>query len=677
VRISVVVPTYRRPDALSRCLDALARQDLLPDEVIVVARPDDKGGNECVRRRGEGRVKVIPVEVGPDRPGFVAALNAGIAASTGDVVCLTDDDAEPWPDWLARIAATFASDPAIGAVGGRDWVYHGDRFDGGEESVVGIVSWWGKVIGNHHKGVGPARDVSILKGVNLCARGDLLRRIGFDTRLLGVNTEHHSELGLCLAIRRMGQRVIYDPAIAVDHRPAPRTAESRVPGPRQVHDSAHNETLALLEHLSPLGKAMHLLWRVGVGSRDSPGLAHALRSLLTEGDPKPRLLVAGLEGRRRAIGTYLRDRSPAGAIDAPPLGSAVLAVAHSEAARVRAGQLLEGGASVVFKPGAGLGGMAAAAAAVLRSDASVIYLVDVGKTTAVAALVGRLVGKRVIVDTGDACFALARSKGDRSLLGTIVVGVAEQVALRSAHRIVVRGRAHAEYVPGDPVHIPDVAPPGAGPVSGDDVRRRLGIEGRFVVGIVGSLIHSPRLGVSYGWDLVEALPEVDENVIALVVGDGSGREGLQHRAEELGVADRCFFVGAVPSTAVSEYIAAMDVALSTQTNDVVGKVRTTGKLPLYLACRRPVLATHVGEAARVLGPSGWTIPYQGRFDPGYPARLAAVIEAWRVQPEELESRRATAARIAADEFSTDLMRQRLAELIEVELARTGNVRLRR
>jgi hypothetical protein len=44
----------------------------------------------------------------------------------------------------------------------------------------------------------------------------------------------------------------------------------------------------------------------------------------------------------------------------------------------------------------------------------------------------------------------------------------------------------------------------------------------------------------------------------------------------------------------------MDICLSTQTNDVVGWVRTTGKLPLYLAAGRYVLASRVGEAARVL-----------------------------------------------------------------------------
>ena len=239
----------------------------------------------------------------------MAALNAGVAASRGEVVCLTDDDSEPWPDWISQITATFARDPSIGAVGGRDWVYFGDRLEEGDGTGVGTVTWWGRVLGRHHLGVGRARDVAVLKGVNLSARGDLIRQVGFDRRLRGRTTEHHSELGLCLKLARMGYRVVYDPAIAVDHRPQPRTAEAREFDPSQVRNSAFNETLALLEHLSPGGSAIHLLWTTAVGTRSSPGFAQSLRLLLTGGGPQLRLLAGNLQGRALALSTFLRSRS--------------------------------------------------------------------------------------------------------------------------------------------------------------------------------------------------------------------------------------------------------------------------------------------------------------------------------------------------------------------------------
>jgi GT2 family glycosyltransferase len=308
VSTSVVVPTYRRPDALSLCLDALARQTSLPDEILVVARRDDDATRRSIREGAHDDVRLVLIDVPEGRPGFVAALNAGVSASTGDVVCVTDDDSEPWPDWIARILETFAEDAAIAAVGGRDWVYHGDRLENGAEHTVGTVSWWGKAVGRHHLGVGSARDVAVLKGVNLSVRGDLIRQIGFDRRLRGKTTEHHSELALCLGLLRMGYRVVYDPVIAVDHRPRPRAAETRDFEPTQIRDAAHNETLAMLEHLSLGGKAVHLLWSAAVGSGASPGAARAARSMVKNHEFEWRPLAANFKGRVMALTTFFRTR---------------------------------------------------------------------------------------------------------------------------------------------------------------------------------------------------------------------------------------------------------------------------------------------------------------------------------------------------------------------------------
>jgi glycosyltransferase involved in cell wall biosynthesis len=346
----------------------------------------------------------------------------------------------------------------------------------------------------------------------------------------------------------------------------------------------------------------------------------------------------------------------------------VLSIAHSPAGAERARQLLAGVDGVELLAGTGgVRGALRAALAALLARAPTLYLVDVGKSTTLAALIGRLRRRRVIVDTGDACHALSRSLGDRNALGLALVGLGEQLALRCAHEIVVRGRLHAAHVPGKATHIPDIAPDSAAPKPSEDLRRELGIDDGFVVVLVGSLIFSERLKVSYGWDLVEALTQTAPEVFALIVGDGSGLGPLRRRAEELGVSDRCRFVGRVPARDVSGYVCAGDVAISTQTNDIVGQVRTSGKLPLYLACGIPVLATRVGEAARVLGPLGWTLRYDGVLDRAYPERLATAIEAWRRQtPEQARQRHALALRVASAEFDAATMRQRLAKLVAAE-----------
>ena len=127
--------------------------------------------------------------------------------------------------------------------------------------------------------------------------------------------------------------------------------------------------------------------------------------------------------------------------------------------------------------------------------------------------------------------------------------------------------------------------------------------------------------------------------------------------------DRCRFVGRVPADEAHLYASAMNAAISTQTNDVVGRVRTTGKLPLYLACGCPVIASDVGEAAILLGPHGWTLSYGGVVDESYPARLAALIEDWRSDPAGEAERRRIARQIFEAEFDAEEMRERLRGVI--------------
>ena len=342
----------------------------------------------------------------------------------------------------------------------------------------------------------------------------------------------------------------------------------------------------------------------------------------------------------------------------------VLVVPHSAPAAERAEALFAG------RPGVETAGGRRALAVLAARRPDLVYLVDVGSTTAAAAVTARALRIPVVVDTGDVVYELLRSTGRRSRAGLVVVRAAEQATLASAAHVVVRGAAHAELLAPKPTTFaPDLAPPDAHPVDGSSIREQLGLAGAFVVGLVGSLHRAPRLGITYGWDLVEALSHTDPRVAALVVGDGDGREELEARARALGVADRCRFVGRIPTAKVSQWIGAMDAAISTQTADLVGAVRTTGKLPLYLACGCPVLASDVGEAHRLLAPLGWTIPYHEVVDHGYPARLAARIDEWSADGAGAR-RREQAVAVHREHFDADEIRERVWQAV-VSVAGAG------
>src|SRR5581483_11760997 len=164
--ITVMIPTYRRPQDLVRCIHALLPQCTLRDEVLVVCRENDLESFDTL-----SRFQDTVIRVGVGEPGTVAALRAGFSRATKDLIAITDDDAVPRYDWLTRIREAF-SDPTVGAAGGRDVVHKGDQIEEGAEHSVGTLTWYGKPIGNHHLGVGTARDVDFLKGCNTAFRNE-------------------------------------------------------------------------------------------------------------------------------------------------------------------------------------------------------------------------------------------------------------------------------------------------------------------------------------------------------------------------------------------------------------------------------------------------------------------------------------------------------------------------
>lgn len=309
MNITLIIPTYRRPEDLRRCLDALKRQERPADSILVTVRDGDGETALFLHSYDAAPLPLQVVRVGV--PGVVAAMNAALAKADGDIVALTDDDTAPFPDWLRRIEAHFAADSQIGGVGGRDWqpVERRDR------AAVGLVQWQGRVIGNHHLGCGPAREVHVLKGANCAYRAGPLKQIGFDTRLRGEGAQPHWELGLGLALRQAGWKLIYDPAVALDHFIAKRFDQDQnlrgVFNAGGVRNAVYNETLVLLTYLPPIRRAAFLIWAILIGTCGDPGLAQIPR-LAARGDRHVwKRIGAALGGRIQAVTHLRRDHSEA------------------------------------------------------------------------------------------------------------------------------------------------------------------------------------------------------------------------------------------------------------------------------------------------------------------------------------------------------------------------------
>jgi len=308
MKISVIVPTFRRPRDLERCLASLTTQLRPADEILAVTRDIDLESQHVAD--GVAAACRVVRRITVSRPGVIEAMSRGLDAATGDVIALIDDDAAADPTWLQRIEGHFAADPSLAGVGGRDYVYHGDRLVDGASPDVGRVQWWGRVIGNHRTGVGPPRTVDVLKGVNCAYRASALRAIGFDTRLRGAGAQVYWELSLGLTMQRAGYRLLYDPAIRVNHYEAIRHGDDQRVA-LNFHDDAqrdavHNETLVLLEHLPSLQRAAFLLWTAVFGTAIAPGVLHLPRLLMQRRPAIWRRFVATMRGRAAGIASYVR-----------------------------------------------------------------------------------------------------------------------------------------------------------------------------------------------------------------------------------------------------------------------------------------------------------------------------------------------------------------------------------
>lgn len=111
-RISVVVPVRDDAPYLGLCLEALARQDVMPHEVLVI---DNGTSRETALIAHAAGATVVRGSF----PGIAAAAARGYDTATGDLIARLDADAMPPKNWLREIRGAFALDPALDAVTGR------------------------------------------------------------------------------------------------------------------------------------------------------------------------------------------------------------------------------------------------------------------------------------------------------------------------------------------------------------------------------------------------------------------------------------------------------------------------------------------------------------------------------------------------------------------------------
>lgn len=117
IKISVVIPTYRRPDLLVKCIEALNRQTFLKNdyEIIVVSDGMDEVTDQAIKSNPDfERVKYFFT---PEKKGPAAARNMGWLEAKGTLIAFTDDDCIPDTNWLQAIWQEYKGEELIAFTG--------------------------------------------------------------------------------------------------------------------------------------------------------------------------------------------------------------------------------------------------------------------------------------------------------------------------------------------------------------------------------------------------------------------------------------------------------------------------------------------------------------------------------------------------------------------------------
>jgi glucosyl-dolichyl phosphate glucuronosyltransferase len=216
-RVSVVLPTHRRPDGLRRVLQGLGRQadPGVPWDIVVVDNDDPPGAKEIFDTASS--TLTVPCRlVHEARKGASHARNRGLEEATGSIVAFIDDDVVPADDWLACLVEPILAGRCDGTAGRvlldpsvriPRWIH---------PDLLGMLSLFDE--GDTERELDPALDVLLTANAAFLTAG--VRQIGGFDPALGPRPGSqmvNDDVDLFRRYAGTGRRVHYVPTPAVVH----------------------------------------------------------------------------------------------------------------------------------------------------------------------------------------------------------------------------------------------------------------------------------------------------------------------------------------------------------------------------------------------------------------------------------------------------------------------------
>ena len=206
--VSVVIPTYARPERLRECLAALARQTIPADsfEIVVVddGSPQPVVPPEATTPAGPTIRVIRQPNAGPS-----AARNRGVTEARGELIALTDDDCLPTPTWLESLVTVHRQCP--------DALVGGITFNGLTDDVFATTSQMIIDLVYEHFNADEAAAYFLTSNNVLCSRADYRELGGFDTSFQRAGAEDRD---FCDRWRASGKPLRLVTSAHIEHRHA-------------------------------------------------------------------------------------------------------------------------------------------------------------------------------------------------------------------------------------------------------------------------------------------------------------------------------------------------------------------------------------------------------------------------------------------------------------------------
>lgn len=249
--VTVVVPTLNRHQVLRDCLDDLLAQDHRPLQILVVDQSAEVPAD--LLRLAEIRPELDYRRVAHFR-GLPEARNHGLAEARHEIIIYVDDDVRLKPDFVTRHVEALRL-PGVGMVaGGIDEAHR--PVDPGPPTGT-----FSRLTGVARRGFAARGQFPVehVPGGNFSAWRSVLQAAGGVDARLNVGAALYEELDLCLRVRRLGWRILFQGEARLTHLAAAGGGCRVEDLGRYLRALCHNRAIVVRRHVSPLA------WPVAAG----------------------------------------------------------------------------------------------------------------------------------------------------------------------------------------------------------------------------------------------------------------------------------------------------------------------------------------------------------------------------------------------------------------------------